>query len=263
MYKTLYSISKMDCPSEEAMIRMKFDGDPSVRKIEFDLIARQAAFYHTISADEITAKLTPLNLDAVVKESIPWQEEITAEEGVQRSILIKVLVINFTLFVAEALYGFLSGSMGLLADSLDMLADAFVYGLSLYAIGHAVSAKKKVAGISGYIQLSLAFIGAFEVLRRYIAPSEVPEYVTMIIVSLIALAGNWASLVLLKKAKSHEAHIKASMIFTSNDIIINLGVIVAAVIVYLSGSQIPDLLIGGVVFGIVLRGAFRIISLSK
>lgn len=85
----------------------------------------------------------------------------------------------------------------------------------------------------------------------------------MIIVSLFALTGNWASLVLLKKAKSQEAHIKASMIFTSNDIIINMGVIAAAVIVYLSGSQIPDLVIGGVVFGIVLRGAFRIISLSK
>jgi Co/Zn/Cd efflux system component len=53
------------------------------------------------------------------------------------------------------------------------------------------------------------------------------------------------------------------MIFTSNDIIINLGVIAAAAVVYLSGSQIPDLLIGGVVFGIVLRGAFRIVSLSK
>lgn len=263
MYKTLYSISKMDCPSEEAMIRMKFDGDPGVRKIEFDLTARQAVFYHTASADEITAKLTPLNLDAEVKESLPWRDEITPDEDIQRSILIKVLIINFSLFVAEALYGFLSGSMGLLADSLDMLADAFVYGLSLYAIGHAASAKKRVAGISGYIQLSLALIGAFEVIRRFITPSEAPEYVTMIIVSLFALTGNWASLVLLKKAKSQEAHIKASMIFTSNDIIINMGVIAAAVIVYLSGSQIPDLVIGGVVFGIVLRGAFRIISLSK
>lgn len=263
MYKTLYSISKMDCPSEEAMIRMKFDGDPGIRKIEFDLTARQAVFYHTVTADEITAKLTPLNLDAVIKESIPWKDEITPDEDIQRGILIKVLIINFSLFVAEALYGFLSGSMGLLADSLDMLADAFVYGLSLYAIGHAASSKKKVAGISGYIQLSLAVIGAFEVIRRFITPSEAPEYVPMIIVSLFALAGNWASLVLLKKAKSHEAHIKASMIFTSNDIIINMGVIAAAVIVYLSGSQIPDLVIGGIVFGIVLRGAFRIISLSK
>lgn len=263
MYKTLYSISKMDCPSEEAMIRMKFDGDPGIRKIEFDLSARQAVFYHTADKDEITAKLAPLNLDAEVKASIPWKNEITPEEGVQKSILIKVLVINFSLFVAEAFYGFLTGSMGLMADSLDMLADAFVYGLSLYAIGHADPAKKRVAGISGYIQLTLACIGAFEVIRRFIAPSEVPEYVTMIIVSLFALAGNWASLVLLKTAKSQEAHIKASMIFTSNDIIINLGVIAAAAVVYLSGSQIPDLLIGGVVFGIVLRGAFRIVSLSK
>jgi Co/Zn/Cd efflux system component len=56
---------------------------------------------------------------------------------------------------------------------------------------------------------------------------------------------------------------KASMIFTSNDIIANAGVIAAGIIVFFSGSRIPDLIIGALVFGLVARGAYRILKLSR
>jgi len=56
---------------------------------------------------------------------------------------------------------------------------------------------------------------------------------------------------------------KASMIFTSNDIIINLGVIIAGVLVYVTDTRFPDLLIGTIVFALVLQGALRILKLSR
>ena len=56
---------------------------------------------------------------------------------------------------------------------------------------------------------------------------------------------------------------QASMIFTSNDIIINIGVIIAGVLVYFTASKYPDLIIGGIIFLIVVRGALRILKLSK
>jgi Co/Zn/Cd efflux system component len=56
---------------------------------------------------------------------------------------------------------------------------------------------------------------------------------------------------------------QASMIFTSNDIIINAGVIVAGFLVLFTNSKYPDLIIGSLVFFIVFRGAFRILKLSK
>lgn len=85
----------------------------------------------------------------------------------------------------------------------------------------------------------------------------------MIIVSIFALIANGICLYLLQKSKSDEAHMQASMIFTSNDIIINVGVIVAALLVYSFQSGIPDLIIGIIVFSLVIQGAFRILKLSK
>jgi Co/Zn/Cd efflux system component len=144
-----------------------------------------------------------------------------------------------------------------------MLADALVYGLSLWAVGSTVTRKKKVAKLSGYFQLALALLGLSEVIRRFISFEEVPDFQTMIIVSVLALIANSVCLYLLQKSKSNEAHMKATMIFTSNDIIINTGVIAAGVLVLLTQSKYPDLIIGAIVFLIVVRGAFRILKLGK
>ena len=75
--------------------------------------------------------------------------------------------------------------------------------------------------------------------------------------------GNALCLYLLQKTKSEEAHMKASMIFTSNDVIINSGVILAAILVNVLNSNKPDLIIGTIVFIIVIRGAMRILKLSR
>ncbi|MBU2466791.1 MAG: cation transporter, partial [Bacteroidetes bacterium] len=123
--------------------------------------------------------------------------------------------------------------------------------------------KKKVARLSGYFQLALALLGLSEVIRRFISFEEVPDFQTMIIVSILALVANSVCLYLLQKSKSKEAHMKASMIFTSNDVIINSGVILAGVLVLLTQSKYPDLIVGSIVFLIVSQGAFRILKLGK
>jgi Co/Zn/Cd efflux system component len=161
-------------------------------------------------------------------------------------------------------YGLVSKSMGLIADSLDMLADSFVYAISLIAVGKSLIYKKAVAKIAGYFQIVLSLIGLGEVIRRIIYPVEFPNYLTMIIISIFALIGNGICLYLLQKSRDkEEAHMKASLIFTSNDVVINLGVILAGILVYWINSNMPDLIIGTIVFFIVSKGAFRILSLSK
>ena len=160
--------------------------------------------------------------------------------------------------------GLISKSMGLVADSLDMLADSFVYGISLFAVGGTLTKKKRIAKIAGYFQITLAIIGFSEVLRRFFGAEELPDLWTMIIVSILALIANGICLYILQKSKSkEEAHMKASMIFTSNDIIINLGVISAGLLVNWLDSNKPDLIVGTIVFGLVVQGAFRILKLSK
>ncbi|PWD98624.1 cation transporter [Marinilabilia rubra] len=265
MQKSTYKISKMDCPSEENLIRMKLDGINDIRHLEFDIENRSLTVFHLDGNDEITKELESLKLGAnlVKTESTDDSDFYAKSVKGQSKLLWTVLLINFSFFVIEITTGFISGSMGLVADSLDMLADAAVYGLSLWAVGTAVSRKKKVARLSGYFQIALAGFGLIEVIRRFIGVEAIPDFQTMIIVSSLALVANSVCLYLLQKSKSNEAHMKASMIFTSNDVIINGGVIIAGVLVLITQSKYPDLIIGAIVFMIVVRGAIRILKLGK
>ncbi len=253
----------MDCPSEENLIRMKVS-DFDIAKLEFDIDKRTLFVYHTFEISPIEHALVELNLGSKRIATVPT-EPIEKEEDTskQRNLLWAVLIINFIFFGVESLTGFLSNSMGLLADSLDMLADASVYGLSLFAVGGTYLRKKRIAKAAGYFQITLAFIGFSEVVRRFLGIEQIPDFKTMIVVSILALVANGICLFLLQKSKSTEAHMKASMIFTSNDVIINLGVITAGVLVNWFSSNKPDLIIGTIVFLLVLQGAFRILKLAK
>ncbi|WP_407426847.1 cation transporter [Arcticibacter sp.] len=268
MKKTTFDIPKMDCAAEEQMIRMKFDGDPEIVKLDFNLAQRRLEVYHNGEPTAVANRLSELNfgsrlVDSVLVERSDQGDLRAINAKKERKMLWAVLFINAGAFVLEMVTGLVAKSMGLVADSLDMLADAFVYSLSLYAVGKAAGSKKKIAAISGYMQLLLALVGMIEVLRRFIGQEEAPDFGFMIVISIIALAGNAVSLYLIQRANSREAHMQASYIFTSNDVIVNLGVILAGVLVYFTGSKIPDLLIGAMVFAIVARGAFRILKLAK
>jgi Co/Zn/Cd efflux system component len=219
---------------------------------------------HTGDSAWIEQALQELQLNASVSARADVQHvEPEAETAHHRQLLIIVLAINAALFVLEMVMGLLAQSLGLVADSLDMLADAIVYGLSLYAVGKAVSKKKRVARISGYFQLALAMFGIVEVLRRFLGAGDEPSFVLMIGISCIALAGNVASLVVLRRTQSEDVNIRASQIFTSNDVLVNIGVIVAGLLVFVTGSKFPDLIVGAAVFCLVASGAFRILRLSR
>jgi len=264
MLRSVYHISKMDCPSEENMIRLSLDGVEEISKLEFDLESRELVVFHSMENQDIMDRLERLNLGSKHVDTVDFVGNVEKEAAeVQSKLLWAVLAINFGFFLVEISTGLLSRSMGLVADSLDMLADAFVYALSLWAIGSTVQRKKSVARFSGIIQLGLAAIGIFEVVRRFVAVDTIPDYRTMIVVSVFALIANSICLILLQRSKSEEAHMKASMIFTSNDVIINGGVILAGILVLLTQSRYPDLVIGGVVFVIVVRGAIRMIKLGR
>lgn len=253
----------MDCPSEEQMIRMKLDGLEGIRKLDFDIANRKLTVLHENDEKLILSELDTLNFDTSILSTEMTSERGTEDTGNQKRILWQVLIINFFFFLLEITVGFSIRSMSLVADSLDMLADAFVYSLALLAVGSTVSMKKKVAGISGYLQLILAVTGFVEVIRRLIEQKHVTDFGYMILISILALIGNAVSLYLLQKSRSKEVHMQASMIFTSNDIIVNLGVIVAGVLVFLTKSGLPDLLLGFLIFVLVTRGAFRILKLSR
>jgi Co/Zn/Cd efflux system component len=263
MEKTVFEIPKMDCPSEENLVRIKLDGISEIKNLDFDIPHRRLSIFHDGQLERIESSIVDLNLGGK-RLSTGQTDETEFEEPIkQRKLLWTVLAINFGFFAIEMTTGLISGSMGLVADSLDMLADSFVYGISLFAVGAAAARKKNIAKLAGYFQITLAVIGFVEVVRRFFGVEEMPEFGTMIVVSILALIANGFCLFLLQKSKSQEAHMQASAIFTSNDVIINLGVIIAGVLVYLLGSNKPDLIIGTIVFVVVVRGAIKILKLGK
>ena len=177
----------------------------------------------------------------------------------QYNVLIILLMINGIMFVFEFLFGLYAESTGLLADSLDMLADAMVYGSALFVIGKTAMAKANSALLSGVFQMLLGIGVMFEVIRRFLFGSE-PISTVMIVISLFALAANIVCLVLLNKHKQGEVHMRATWIFSKNDVIANLGVITAGLLVAYFESAIPDLIIGAIISSVVLYGSYQIFS---
>jgi Co/Zn/Cd efflux system component len=269
MQRTLFKIPKMDCPSEERMIRMAIENQKEVRKLEFDISQRQMTLYHEGTPEKFAKLMAPLNFGSEIVSS----EAIAEEEGLalgktdasyagEAHVLRLLLGINGAMFLFEIVLGWISESAGLVADSLDMFADAAVYGISLYAVGHAVAKQKRAARLSGYFQLILALGAISEVLRRFFYGSD-PESFYMMGVAAIALVANAFCMFLIHRHRNDGAHMKASWIFSTNDVIANCGVILAGILVHFTHSNIPDLVIGSIIGVIVLRGAFAILKMSR
>jgi Co/Zn/Cd efflux system component len=264
MDRTTFYIKAMDCPAEEQMIRMNLKDITSVRHLEFDLANRRLAILHNGESANIQAAIDRLNFGAeLIETKADAGEDSVESDQTDTKLLWTVLSINLGVFAVELLAGLIARSMGLVADSLDELADALVYALSIYAITGTVATQKHIARTSGVLQFVLATWGFFEIIRRFTENGPLPNFMVMIVFSCIALIGNATSLYLLRKSKTQEVHIKATRIFTSNDIIVNLGVIISAIFVAVTQNKIPDIVIGAIVFIIVLRGAIRIFKLSR
>ncbi len=264
MFTTTFRVAHMDCAAEEQLVRMQLEPHAEIQHLAFNLAERTLVVTHTGAPTAITQSLDALQLGAqLIDQQATTTVPLTEDTTGQRRLLTIVLLINAGLFVLEVVMGLLARSMGLIADSLDMLADALVYGMSLYAVGRAVTTKRTIARLSGYFQFGLAFFGLAEVLRRVLMPTEEPSFGFMIGISLVALIGNVVSFIILQRNQDQEAHMQASRIFTANDVVVNLGVITAGLLVWLTNSPIPDLVVGALIFVVVARGAWRIVRLSR
>lgn len=262
MERSSYHVAAMDCEAEVALVRLELQALPSVRALAFDLDARRLDVVHEGGSQAVSRALQRLSLGARHLSSEAVADVTDAgRSATQASLLWAVLAINAVFFALEATVGVLARSLGLLGDSLDMLADAFIYALALVAVGGTGRRKQAIARASGVLQLALAGLGLTEVVRRALAPT-VPGDIAMVVVAALALAANAVTLTLLRREHSGDAHVRASVIFTSNDVIVNLGVIVAGALVALTHSGVPDVAIGAVAFVLVGRGAVRILRLT-
>jgi Co/Zn/Cd efflux system component len=185
-----------------------------------------------------------------------------AKNAAERKTLKALLAINGSMFVIGCVTGLLAHSTALIADSLDMFADASVYLLSLYAVGKAARYKNRAAFFSGSLQISLAAMTLVNVVQRFIA-GDLPESHWMMGISLLALVANSFGLYLLAKHRHGEVHMQASWIFTQNDVIANLSVIIAGILVSWLRSPMPDLIAGFGISILVIWGGITIIKTTR
>jgi Co/Zn/Cd efflux system component len=265
MIKTEFRIPKMDCPSEEGLIRLRLDEVQGVKSLQFEIPNRKLTIYHEGDSQNLLSALLPLNFGAEIVNITNVNKDFvvpsTSDEE-ESSLLKKLLYINGLMFVIELFAGVIADSMGLISDSLDMLADSSVYLVSLFAVGKSLSAKKRSARLNGLFQMVLGAGVLIETVRKYLYGSD-PQADYMILVSLVALVANVYCLYLLTRHKNGDVHMKASYICSSTDVMANTGVFLAGVAVFFTKSPIPDLVIGVAVTAIVLRGALMIFKISR
>ncbi|QHJ13773.1 Cadmium, cobalt and zinc/H(+)-K(+) antiporter [Paraglaciecola mesophila] len=187
---------------------------------------------------------------------------VNAQDKEQRTLLWTVLGLNGGMFFVEFIAGWLGQSSGLMADSLDMLADAMVYMVGLYAVGKAIEYKAKAALFNGSLQLVLAGFILFDVLMRIINGSQ-PQTAIMLWVSFLALEVNLLCFVLLSRYRAGDINMRASWICSRNDMIANVGVIVSAGLVVWLDSAIPDLVIGSIIALIIVQSSWKIVVQAK
>jgi Co/Zn/Cd efflux system component len=173
-------------------------------------------------------------------------------------MLYVVLWINVVMFLVELGAGLLAHSTALLADSVDMLGDAIVYGFSLYVIGRAPVWQARAALLKGGIMAAFALGIAVEVGLK-LTRGLTPEAWIMSAVGSVALAANASALALLWRHRADDINMRSAWLCSRNDVVGNVGVLVAAVAVGVSGSPWPDIGIGLLVAAVFARSALRVL----
>ncbi len=184
--------------------------------------------------------------------------EIEALRNRQSSMLKIVLGINAVMFGVELTAGLLASSISLVADSLDMLGDALIYGFSLYVVARGARMKAISALIKGNIMAAFGLFVLGQAIYKMIAP-QVPVFEAMGAIGALALAANSLCLVLLWRHRSDDINMRSVWLCSRNDIIANVAVLFAALGVWLTGSGWPDILVGLALAALFLRSALFVL----
>ena len=185
--------------------------------------------------------------------------ELSAQDQAQRRTLLVVLILNALLFVGLGVGGLLADSSALIANAADNASDSLVYLLSFLAVGRGVHWKRRAARLSGLLLLVFAGLVILDVGRRWLFGAE-PFGVTMMAMALVAAAINLLCLILIRRAQSDDVNMRAAETFSFNDFASNGGILVAGGLVMWLDQAWPDLVVGGIVAFIAVKGGLEILE---
>jgi len=184
--------------------------------------------------------------------------EITALRARHARVLWIVLAINTLMFIVESAAGLLAHSTALLADALDMLGDALVYGFSLFVLARSVRWQAGAALVKGLFMATFGVAVLIEASIKALVP-VMPNVETMGIVGGLALVANTGCFVLLYRHREDNLNMSSTWLCSRNDLIANLGVLLAAGTGALFASRWPDIVVGAAIALLFLRSALAVI----
>ena len=179
-----------------------------------------------------------------------------------RRALWIALVLNATMFVVELGASWASGSVALLADSIDFFGDAGNYAISLAVLGMGLAARARAA------LFKAACMGAFGVVvigraLWNLQAGTVPEPATMGAVGFAALAVNAGVAWRLYRFRAGDANMRSVWICSRNDALGNVAVMLAALGVFGTGSAWPDLAVAAAMGLLALSGASAVLRQAR
>lgn len=180
-----------------------------------------------------------------------------------KSVLIICLAVNFTMFLVEVTASFFSGSISLLADSIDFLSDSFAYAITLYALDKSVKTKVKVSNLKAILMLVIAAVVLYSGINSAFFSGETPEHTTMGIVGSASLAANVFCAWLLFRFRTSESNLRSVWLCSRNDAINNIAIIIAAFFVFFTESRWPDLIVALFITLIETHSAIQIFRQTK
>ena len=175
-----------------------------------------------------------------------------------RRALWIVVGLNVGYGLVEMVGGFVSGSQALKADALDFLGDGLISFLGLLAIGWSLAWRARSALIQGLFLAALG-LGVLATTGYRVLVLNQPEAELMGLFGAVALVVNVASAAVLIPHREGDANVRAVWLFSRNDAIGNLAVVVAAGLVWWTGTAWPDLAVAVVIAGLFLQSAWSIV----
>jgi len=185
--------------------------------------------------------------------------EVEALQKRQSGTLWAVLGINGAMFGLELTLGLLAGSLALLADSLDMLGDTLVYGFSLYVVARSARWRARAALLKGVVMAVFGLVVLAQAAYKLVVPT-LPDAELMGWVGLAALAANTLCLFLLTRHRHDDLNMRSTWLCSRNDIVANVGVLVASAGVSLTRSMWPDLLVSLLITAVFMRSAVYVLG---
>jgi cation diffusion facilitator family transporter len=187
--------------------------------------------------------------------------EVSALRESHGRVLWIVLAVNATMFLIEGAAGVVAHSTSLLADALDMLGDALVYGFSLFVLMRSARWQAGAALAKGAFMLVFGLGVLGEAIYKVFDP-VMPGVETMGVIGGLALGANLVCFFLLYRHRSDNLNMSSTWLCSRNDIVANVGVLLAAGGSYALASRWPDVVVGATIAGLFLASSLGVLRKS-